>query len=245
MDFENILYTPLDTPPLPNFDLDKIYHWLEVSHREQERWRKKISKFTSENAGFIVNYPWNISIAYFNMTGKGPGWLNGFEEQFPEISQYISTCFDIPIENFGSVVMLPMKSTTIGAGFYHQDHDWYGLRMYLEFEDYENNSLMIRRTKVPYSKQTMIETPVNEDLLQDKEIKAKILNNRQCWYINNVRACHSTFVKEPGKKRIAVLLTSRFTNFDIVFPKVKKLVMNSVKKYTDYVIQWVPENEDR
>lgn len=243
MNFDNILYTPLDVPLMPNFDIDHLYKWLDDSHIIQEKWRRKISKFTSENAGFIVKYPWNISIAYFNMTGKGPGWLNGFEEQFPQISDYISTCFGIPIENFGSIVMLPMRADTEGPGFYHQDHDWYGLRMYLEFEDYNINSLLIRRTKIPYDKQTMIETPIDESLLQSEELTAKILHNKQCWYINNVRACHSTFVKVPGKRRVAVLLTSRFTNHDLVFPTIKSLVEKSVKKYPDYVIEWKPDLE--
>ena len=243
MNFENILYTPLDVPTVPNFDIDEMYQWLEESHTAQERWRRRISRFTSEGADFLVSYPWNISIAYFNMIGKGPGWLNDFDKKFPQLTEHISTCFDIPIENFGSVVMLPMKSDTIGPGFYHQDHDWYGLRMYLEFEDYDVNSLFIRPTKEPYDKQTMIDTPVDESLLQNREIKAKILNNRQCWYVNNVRACHSTYVSVPGKRRIAVLMTSRFTNHDLVFPKIKEMVMRSVGKYSEYVIAWKPENE--
>jgi len=245
MQFENILYTPLDAPPMPEFDLDDLYRWLEQSHARQDRLRKLIRRFTSENNQQLGEYPWDISIAWFNMTGRGPGWMEGFQERFPGLADHINSCFGIPMEQFGAVIMLPMKSNTEGAGFYHQDNDWYGLRMYLEFEDYDNNDLLIRPTKEPYDQQTMIETPVDLSLLQDREIKAKILDRRQCWYVNNVRACHSTYVRVPGKRRIAVLLVSRFTNFDLVFPKIKELVMRSAEKYPDYVIEWRPENENR
>jgi hypothetical protein len=241
MIFENILYTPLDTKPMPDFNIEELYNWLNISHQSQISWRKKISRFTSENSNFLDSYPWNISIAYFNMFGKGPGWLDQFEIKFPQLAEYISTCFGITVDNFGSIVMLPMKSDNIGPGFYHQDHDWYGLRMYLEFEDYQSNSLYIRRTVIPYDKQTMIDTPVDENLLQKDEIKAKILHNKQCWYINNVRACHSTYTKIPGKKRIAVLITSRFSNHDTVFPIIKDMVLKSAKKFPEYVIEWKPE----
>ena len=240
--FYDILYTPLDTAPMPNIDLDKMYQWLAESNKAQERFRKRINRYTSESNSPVPIYPWNISIAYYNMIGEGPGWLNNFDKEFPELVNYISTCFGIDLENFGSIVMLPMKDTTEGAGFYHQDHDWYGLRLYLEFEETDKNFLLIRGTKIPYDKQEMIDTPVDESLLQKKEHQAKILNNKQAWYVNNVRACHSTFVGAVGKRRIAVLLTSRFTNHDLVFPKIQELVMRSVDKYPDYTILW--ESED-
>jgi hypothetical protein len=239
--FENILYTPLDTKPIPSFDIDKLYQWLDHSHKDQERWRKRISKLTSESSGVVSNYPWNISIAYFNMTGKGPGWLNNFDLDFPNLTEYFLTCFNIPIDSVGSIIMLPMKTDALGPGFYHQDHDWYGLRLYLEFEDSKNNSLMIRPTKEPYLKQEMIQTPIDESLLQKKEIRAKILSNRYAWYINNVRACHSTHVDVPGSRRLAVIYTSRFTNHDDVFPIVKDLVLRSVDKFPEYVVEWQPE----
>lgn len=241
MEFENILYTPLDVKNVPDFDVDKLYKWLDKSHSEQAAWRRKISRFTSESASPIPIYPWNISIAYFNMIGKGPGWLNDFNIEFPEISEHIATCFNIPIENFGSIVFLPMRSDTMGGGFWHQDHDWYGLRMYLEFEAFKENSLLLRRTKIPYTKQEMIATPVDESLLQDEELKATIIDHRQAWYVNNVRACHSTFVTLPGKRRVAVLMTSRFTNHNLVFPKIKEMVLRSIEKFPNEVLWWKPE----
>lgn len=241
MQFENILYTPLDTDPIPEFDVNQMYSWLQTSHVAQERWRRRIGRLTSESSGIKVTYPWNISLAYFNMTGKGPGWLNDFDQQFPDLAKYFVSCFGFSFDDVGSIIMLPMKDDAAGPGFYHQDHDWYGLRLYLEFEDRDNNSLLLRKTKIPYDKQAMIQTPIDESLLQSKEVKAKILNHRYCWYINNVRACHSTFVAKPGSRRLAVIFTSRFTNFDNVLPRIKELVLKSAEKYSDYVIEWSPE----
>lgn len=242
MEFENILYTPLDTGSIPNFDINSMYEWLSTSHIAQEKWRRRIGRLTSESAGIKVVYPWNISLAYFNMTGKGPGWLSDFDVKFPNLADFFTKCFGFNFEDIGSIIMLPMKEDVLGPGFYHQDHDWYGLRLYLEFEDIDNNLLLIKRTKEPYDKQSMIQTPVDENLLQQDEIPAKILNNRCCWYINNVRACHNIYVKNPGKRRLAVIFTSRFTNFDNVLPKIKELVLRSAKLYPNYVVEWTPEN---
>lgn len=240
MDFDNILYTPLDTVPVPDFDVDRLFAWIEHNYAGQEKFRRMNRRFTSDT-GEVTYYPWNNTFPYYNILDKGPGWLNDFDKEFPALVDFFSNCFGIPIEDIGFIQMLPMKRDAVGAGFYHQDYDLHGLRIYLEFEDSVSNCLYIRRTKIPYDKQSLLQAPVDLDNLQKEEIRVSMPSNRFCWYINNIRSCHSTYVGAPGKKRISVIVASKFNTAHKIFPRLKDLVLKSAEKYPNHVIVWKPE----
>jgi hypothetical protein len=132
-----------------------------------------------------------------------------------------------------------MNNNLQGRGFWHNDGDRGGYRMYLNYENFDEDSLLLRKTKEPYNYNNweIINETMNEwddSILQKKEYKCKMIKPNQCFYVNNYRSAHATYVNETPKDipRIAVIANPK------EIPTDDSLVVNSAKKYKDYAIMY-------
>ena len=237
MDFDNILYTPLDIPDAPIVDPREVIQWVKDTRESKNGLNDYLSKNNLTAEQIDPQYPWDITPAWFNYTGTGPGWVNNFDKQFPEIVSYIDTYFGIPPEYRGLVLILPIKDGHTGEGFWHQDNDVFGVRFYLEFEDTNANQLLMKRTKLPSTHRTLGYPPKME-VLQDETLVCKMKSSRQGFYLNNVKSAHATLTTDPSKLRIAVIVSVRPEMFSKVHEFKKELVVRSAEKYKDYAILW-------
>lgn len=231
----DLLYTPLDLPPPPAFNMGKLHDYI-ISTYDKDGSVYKTNQKTMDT--LKNDYPWNITHVYYNMTGEGPGWMNGFETMFPELAEYFSTVLSIPITEFGHIMMLPIKKGHTGIGFWHTDGDSFGIRMYLEYEHIGRNKLLMKRTKLPYVRKQGFIIPVAEDLLQDEEIDCKVISNQQWFYLNNIRALHTTWTEVEDSTRIAVFFCSRKDNWAEFVESTTELILSSAAKFKEEAVYW-------
>ena len=230
-DFHNILYTPLDCPPRPDVPLDALKEWLRASVGNNQ-YKDFLSTIGNIADRKVLNYPWDATVAYFNMTGNGPHWINNFDKEFPELAKYMYEAFGLPLKNLGLIVILPTKEEHTGHGFWHTDPDWYGMRLYLQFDNLEKNRLFLKKTKEPRTKRAGW---THADL-QDEIHECKITSSKQCFYLNNVRAVHATYTGAPGSNRIAALIIPKSGHEEKVIPLISDLVVRSAEKFKDVAI---------
>lgn len=235
----NILYTPLDLPEPPPCDPDQIINWIDSNREELEPYKQYAydNELTSEKSPKI-KWPWNMGLAYLNWEDQGPGWLCNFDKEFPELSSYMHTVFDIPIQELGTIVILPVKHKHTGFGFMHQDPGDFGIRIYLEFEHIGKNKLFLQKTRVPYLKRPTYEPPIDLKILQPELIECKTLTNRGCWFINNTRAFHCTYTEIEDSTRIAVIVSGNPKTHKNVMNRLTNKIIESAEKYKDYAIYW-------
>lgn len=240
----DILYTPLDIPDLPNsFDVKKLEYWISKVYPQTQLTKARASRASHNHLG--DNYPWDLTFAHYtDNQNNSSGWLDNFDNEFPELVEYFLNAFNIDYEDIGVITFLPMRSSRKGLGFWHSDIDETGLRLYLENELPEENPLLIMPTKYPFDKRPnellrTIEEP-REDMFQiDKQQVCPILKKTQAYYVNNVRAVHSPYVSEPCK-RISCIITPKWSTLDSVKSKTKDLIVNSAIKFKDHSILWSP-----
>lgn len=238
-DLLNILYTPLDLPTPPPYDPLKIIDWINRNKEELEPYKQYAydNQLTSEKNNKIV-WPWNMGLAYLNWDDKGPGWLCNFDKEFPDLSRYMYEVFKIPLEDLGTVVILPVRHKHRGMGFMHQDPGNFGLRIYLEFEHIGQNKLFLQKTRVPYIEHPKYELPINPQILQPELIECRTLSNRGCWFINNTRAFHCTYTEIEDSTRIAVIVSGNPRSDDSIYERLKDIIVSSANKYEDYAVLW-------
>jgi hypothetical protein len=242
MNVLDILYTPLDVPPQPKYEITELRKWLSENYASLSRYKNVFAGTRNVAERVVENYPWDLTVAYFNMTDTGPGWLNNFDKKFPELSKYMYQAFGLPLEEVGLIIFLPMREKHKGLGFWHNDADISGLRIFFEIEDLERNKLYIRRMKVPYDTRPNIQLPMDEKkYLQDDMFECQILSSTQCHFLNNIRGAHATYTESQGTKRIAAFVTSKVENSQEFFKMVKPLILRSAEKYKDHIITWKPE----
>jgi hypothetical protein len=235
MEFENILYTPLDVPPKPNFDLNQLKFWLNEKYKsvEYKEWLIK-NGFAGEK--IFKNYGWNVVVAYFNMMDAGPGWIEDFDKEFPQLSEYIYSCFGFDLDRLGSIVFLPVKKDHIGLGDWHQDRDSYALRHYFAFDYPDKNKLLLRKTKEPYNIIQNIHSNDIESYLDNSIYECDIRSSTQSYYLNNVRAAHATYTEVPNVDRIATIVSGKINSTKENFEIIKDLVLRSAEKFPESVI---------
>ena len=99
--------------------------------------------------------------AYWNEYG---GWLNDFNKKFPELSRYMHEAFNLKEDELESILLLPMNNDITGYGFWHNDGDKAGYRMYL---NNDVGSLFLRKTKKPYEFITFNSGATSHDEIDD------------------------------------------------------------------------------
>lgn len=237
-DIDNILYTPLDTPKKPRFNVSKLKKWLKQQYVPLGQYREWLS--TSKNAAehIIQNYPWDLTVAYFSPTPElDKGWLGNFDKEFPTLSKYMHSCFNLSIDDIGIIVFLPIKTGHTGLGFWHNDTDWYGLRHYFVFEHSDKNKLLLKKTKIKNVTRQDYPVPINEELyLQKQTYECKLLSSKQSFFLNNINSVHSTYTEIPNVTRIAAFVTGKIGKTKLMKEKIQNLVIASAIKYKDYAI---------
>ena len=238
MNIFDVVYTPLDTPKMPTVDVSKLINWIDTSHSKLHEHNKTLIKLNATAEGILGDkYPWKLTPVYLNNELISTGWLNDFNVIFPELSTYFYTAFGLTLEDIGGIMLLPTVQTHTGLGFWHQDVDKIGLRMYLAFDDLDNQ-LLTRKTKIKYDEKLDHNHSSLEDLLETEILDCKILNKNQCFFLNNVNAAHSIYTNVPDKTRIAAFFTEKYGNQNALISKIESLVVNSAKKFSDYSIIW-------
>jgi len=240
MQLNDILYTPLDVPEKPKFNLENLKNWLSTNYIPLSKYKNILSDTKNTSEQQIENYPWDLTVAYFNLfNNEGPGWLGNFNQEFPELSTYMYECFNLSIDDLGLIVFLPIRQGHTGLGFWHNDTDWYGLRHYFSFEEFELNKLLLKKTKIPYTERPSFKVPIDEDrYLQQKTFECKILSPKQSFFLNNIRSVHSTYTVVPNVTRIAAFVTGKVGKKENTIKKIENLIIRSAEKYKDYAIFW-------
>lgn len=242
----DILYTPLDVAAVPEFDLNKLNQWISSTYASARPYSTAI--ITDEGI-HGKNYPWDLTHAYYDMKGDGPGWINNFDKEFPELATHLSTALGVPLSEYGEILLLPVRPTHTGFGFWHQDPDKAGIRLYLEFDCMENNKLLMRRTIIPYTERVTLshaEYANIDDYLLPELINCPAHSRTQWFYLNNDRAVHSTLTTVPGKTRIAVIVGGRPNQDANFISGVEELILRSATKFSEYAVYWdrtIPSNE--
>ena len=230
----DILYTPLDCAEQPSFSVSQLKEWITDNFPKQEMFRKYFANNNKTAEGIVENYPWNLVLTYHNYTNKGPGWMGEFDSKFPELAKWMITQFGIELDDIGVIVLLPVKDDHVGLGFWHNDVDLAGLRFYLEFENIGENKLFIKGTKEPVTVRPSYPTPIDVDkYLQQKTSECKLLSNKQCFYLNNIRGCHATWTSTVDKTRIAAFVVAKEGREQKIMDATNNLIVNSALKFKD------------
>lgn len=248
-DFQNVLYTPIDTPPFPKVDGYEIYKWVEDNYNRVRATdfstRIREQGLTAEN-GF-ENYPWKLTYAYYNSFDEGPGWVFDFEDKFPQVTSWLFSAFGLTEDDVGGVMLLPTKKDYVGHGFWHRDMDTSGLRVYFEFENWQQDKLFMKRSKIPYAYNEPPHIPVpiteeiHDDVYQNEVIECEIISNQYCFYLNNYRAIHQTWTSKPNTLRMAAIIFPKQAIWNDVAKKTGELIVRSANKFKDQAIVWKPE----
>lgn len=231
MNLLDILYTPLDCPDTPKTNIPKLLSWVDQLKAEQEI----SNRVDASKMPHLANdYPWNIIYARHNKK-----WFRDFDKEFPELAEFFSSAYKLKESDVNSIVLLPVKPKFEGIGFWHSDPDpnSYGLRLYIENQETDDDFLFIRPSVEPYTvrpdyglRPSFSNTP-----LQDVIHTAKLYKPTQAFYLNNVRAIHAINTKKAGVLRIASIITTLDTDLR---NHVNDLVVRSAKKFSDYAIYW-------
>lgn len=222
MNIFDILYTPLDLPEMPKIDLPKLRTWIsDYKDRQEIDNRGDFSKVLPN-----PDYPWDIIYARTKH-----GWYNDFDKLFPDFAEYSIQGFGLDPSDIHDIILLPIKHTFTGLGFYHSDLDEYGLRFYLENNETEN-FLYIKPTTKPYITRDQL---LAGQQFQDIEHAARLLKPNQAFFINNVRAVHAVNSTELSPTRIAVIVS---VLKPLAQHKLKELIINSAKKFSEHTILW-------
>lgn len=225
----DICYTPLDIPIRPDIDIVKFLSWTQSVYPQS-------CKTQSDNAEGTIGkeYPWDL------VWGAWHGvWQNDFDKEFPELATYCYEAFKIHRHELGGAIFLPVRKSVKGVSFWHNDVDPTGFRFYLECEHYNDNPLLLRKTKIPYTIREPIVVPLNgdNDKLQEEIFNCKMTDPHMAYYLNNTRAVHAPTVSIPGI-RIAAFITVKKVFQNIVQQRTRDMIVESAKKFKDYAILW-------
>lgn len=221
MNIDSILYTPLDCPEQPSYSLDELQQWAVDNRDAILQQKEMLSRGAHIGEKTQPNYPWDVQVVYSKPNESNGEWIGSFDTRFPSLAKYFYEAFGLSLDDLSIVLLLPIKKNHVGLGFWHQDPDMFGLRMYLEYEQQQENTLLIRT-------------------LNDKEtIKRCVpVSNKQCFFLNNKIAEHTTYTTVPDKTRIAVLIIGKLDqqSQEAWKQKITPLVEASATKFLDYAI---------
>ena len=229
----DICYTPLDVSKSPDYSIDDVKTWITENTETLQQCVDDLCKRGLSGQKDVDKYPWQLVFAYWDEYG---GWLNDFDKKFPELSKYMHEAFNLKEDELESILLLPMNNNVTGYGFWHNDGDRAGYRMYL---NNDVGSLFLRKTKTPYDSNhwpRIVEDDDtwNDNKLEKTEYECKLLSSNQCFFLNNHRSAHATYTEKKPQDipRIAVIINPK------KIPTDDSLVVNSAKKYKDYAIMY-------
>ena len=244
VNFEHVLYTPLDIPDPPEYDAEKLIHWLNTPFERQQIIQNYISnKQWDSKHIFGDNYLWDLKYPFFNYFNENFKWDKSFVKEFPQIKEYVLDSFYLSEEELGAFVLLPMRKDKVGMGFWHQDIDVTGIRWYLDFESYETDNIMVKSCKERYTPTSPhpFKVPYSEETLKhyfNPEQTCRVMKRNQAFYLNNYSGIHATYTAEEsvGKPRIASFIVPNAINTSNYLSRIMPLVMRSAEKFKDYAV---------
>jgi hypothetical protein len=223
----DILYTPLDTPLVPKFDLLKLESWIGDNFaRQQIADRRDGSKIDA-----ISNmYPWKLIYAR-----EQDNWCADFDKLFPDLAQFFYSAYGLDEDDINNVIMLPVKPQFKGVGFWHSDVDSYGLRMYL-VNDEVDDFLLMKSTAEPYLERPAFGLDFKDIKFKEEILSPKLFAPNQTFYLNNTRSIHAVNVQNPGVLRMALIVSPKYKKS--IEQHLNNLIVRSAEKFKDYAIYY-------
>lgn len=228
----DILYTPLDVPDPPVVDPNLFARWASLAQPMLAT--TPSSQRAMEVTGY--RYPWTRALGRY----RDQGWINGFDELFPELARYTYEAFGIDAADADNVLFLQTKTAFVGQGVWHSDIDETGLRFYLTNSGGSRNWLSMVPTVVPHERRPSFgyEEDPADARYQPVVLTTRYLRARHAFYLNNVRAIHSPWVTEPTQK-IAVLVSgSTEAKAQRIKDATRDLVVDSALKFANHALLW-------
>jgi hypothetical protein len=233
MKAEDVIYTPLDLPCCPEIDLAKLTAWMNSvypqKHLLQQTGNYLIAGINEKDA-----FPWEVVWA------KALDWQSNFNEEFPELVNYIVNDWGIPENEIVAMTLLPKRASAISKDFWHSDLDKLGLRFYISFENREQDKLLFKKTLTSECKEENLFRTFQADAgLEHTVHTAHMLGDRQPYYLNNYLAAHN--VKNTSlDRRIAVIVA---TSYEVnqqskLKDRIDNLIVSSAQKYHKQAIFW-------
>ncbi len=233
MNLYDIVYTPLDLPPCPRVDLNKLESWIDSVYPQTELLKQSGSRLIA-GTNQKDEFPWKVVWA------KALEWRNNFDKLFPEIVDYVVNDWGIPDQDILALTLLPKRVNESATGFWHSDLDKLGLRFYIDFEDIVTDKLIFKKTlNKEISDDNLFRVFKTDKETENKMHVAGIIDHRQPYFLNNYLAAHSV-ENLTDKRRIAVIIATSYeigTN-DQLKEKINNLVVNSALKFHDQAIFW-------
>jgi hypothetical protein len=233
MTAEDIVYTPLDLPPCPVVDLTKLYSWIDETYPQNELLQFTHSKILARHS-HKAEYSWNTTFA------KALTWRNNFQKEFPEIVQYVTEGWGFNDNDILGLILLPKRVDQLATGFWHSDADKLGLRFYIEFENLEDDKLLFKKTLTHnITDANLFRFFADDTALEKTTYQAKLLANRQPFYINNYASAHTVY-NISKQRRIAVIIGTTYEKAHnaSIKEKVNNLIVNSAMKFHKEAIFW-------
>jgi len=235
----DVIYTPVDPlEPMPEVDPKKFHQWIKDNYPKTAVYRDIIINKGRTASGRVENYPWDLTVGYM----ASMGWVGTFKNEWPELADWIPRAWGIDITDIGVIIFLPTREQQLGTAFWHNDADLHGLRFYIEFEDPENNTLLMRRTKIKHEVKPIYDYPLDtEKYLQKEILTCNISKRNQVFFLNNTLSAHAVHTNVPGKVRIACFISINTSRNKKVSDIVCPIIERSAEKYKDYSLYWKPE----
>lgn len=151
VNFNKLIYTPLDLPEPPTIDIEKFNVWSTESRKlDLERENKLMAAKSggryipaSSTGKKILNYPWEPAHA---LDPSREDWNFEFDKWFPELVDYINL---FPFRKLKSINFIKQKPGV--EAFLHTDpDDWLGFRFYLQ-NNIKRDCLYFRKLKNNYA----------------------------------------------------------------------------------------------
>jgi len=266
MNLRNILYTPISTSPYPkDFDLHDFREWAASVYPQ---WIKKPVVLPDGNGNLIdlkkphyVNsmqnhfgekYAWDVTRGAHN--GK---FIDGFKERFPSLIHWFMKTFDFEEDDIQGILFISMRPDPEKEQW-HEDHDSFGYRFYLDLPDGNDNPLILQPLKENFEDKNSLyanlykhdpEISINKYMYtekfrkliaQNKTLKAPYPEGLTAYYLNNNSSLHTVQWNKPHPDRLTGFIELKEDKPGLREKHIA-LIKKSVEKYKPYVVEWSPE----
>lgn len=264
MDISDILYTPISTSPYPaDFNVNELRQWAADVYPQWEKYPiqlhqidgsvmdlKKPHFVNNMQEHYGENYAWDVTRG---MT-KGK-YQNDFDKLFPNFIEWICSTYELQPEDLFGFLFIAMRPNPAREQW-HEDHDSFGYRFYLDLPDGNDNPLMLWPTKKKYESNMELRNDVfsidpsvidgnyawrkgfvTEQICQKEKVKAPYPENITAYYLNNKSTLHSVQWNKPHPDRLTGFVEVK-ENTPGMREKHNDFIKRCAEKYNDYVVRW-------
>jgi hypothetical protein len=264
MDISDILYTPISTSPYPDdFNLNEFRKWAADVYPQWEDKPirlpqadgtvmdiKKPYYVNNMQEHYGENYAWDVTRGI--LKGK---YLNDFDVKFPSLLNWMCKTFELQPEDLDGLIFISMRPDPIREQW-HEDHDAFGYRFYLDLPDGDVNPLVLMPMKQIYKTKAHLRAEIytldptagdgayaykNKNLMnvltQGRVVKAPYPKNLSAYYLNNFSTLHSVQWNKPDPLRLTGFIEVK-ENIPGILEKHNDFIKRCAEKYNDYVVRW-------